>query len=391
MSATPQPAPRIHVWVPDYQSSHGGIQMFSQFFIRGLGDCLPDARLDIFSKNDVSYPSLARRAGRSTFYCAGWWPEPFRTLFFSSWIAARALARRPDLLVCGHLNFALPALLLRRLAAVPYVVIAYGIEAWEVSSPARRHALRTARQNWAISQFTRGKLAGQLNLDPHRVGLLPCCFPPEAFAPQPKPPHLLRRYGLAPDQPVILTIARLAGAERYKGYDQILQSLVELRRRLPRVRYVLGGRGHDRPRIERLARELGVAEHLILAGFIPDHELEDHYNLCDVFAMPSKGEGFGIVFLEAMACGKPVLAGNKDGSVDPVLNGQLGALVDPDDVPAIARELELILTRRHPLAILQQPEELRRRVIAAYGYPRFVTLLAGHLRELGFAPAVPLT
>ena len=103
--------------------------------------------------------------------------------------------------------------------------------------------------------------------------------------------------------------------------------------------------------------------------------------------MPSNGEGFGIVFLEAMACGKPVLAGNKDGSVDPVLNGQLGVLVDPDDVPAIARELELILTRRHPLAILQQPEELRRRVIAAYGYPRFVTLLAGQLRELGLAPA----
>ena len=378
---------RVHVWIPDYQSSHGGIQMFSQFFIRGLEDCLPDAQVEIFSKNDVSYPSLRRRPGRSVFHCAGWWPEPFRTLLYSSWITARALAQKPDLLVCAHLNFLPPALLLRQLAAVPYVAIAYGIEAWDIKTAARRHALRSARQLWAISQFTRERLAGQLGAAPQTVGLLPCCFSPESFMPQPKPPHLLRRYGLAPDQPVILTISRLAGQERYKGYDQTLHSLVELRLRLPRVRYLLGGQGQDRQRIERLARDLGVAEHLIMAGFIPDHELEDHYNLCDVFAMPSKGEGFGIVFLEALACGKPVLAGNKDGSVDAVLGGQLGALVDPDDVPAITRELDLILTRRHPLAILQQPAELRRRVIEAYGYPRFVELLGGLLRDMGFTPA----
>lgn len=125
----------------------------------------------------------------------------------------------------------------------------------------------------------------------------------------------------------------------------------------------------------------------MLTGFIPDHELEDHYNLCDVFAMPSKGEGFGIVFLEAMACGKPVLAGNKDGSVDAVLNGELGVLVDPDDVAQITEALRLVLTGRHPLAILRQPAEIRRRVIEAYGYPQFVTCLAEHLRVLGFTPA----
>ncbi len=82
---------------------------------------------------------------------------------------------------------------------------------------------------------------------------------------------------------------------------------------------------------------------MTLAGYIPEEELNDHYNLCDVFAMPSKGEGFGIVFLEAMACGKPVLAGNKDGSVDALLGGKLGALVDPDDVAQIAETLIAIL------------------------------------------------
>ena len=381
------PVPRIHVWIPDYQSSHGGIQTFSRFFVQGLTDCLPGAQIQVLSKNDDSYPISKGVVRSHLFRCAGWWPMPYRTLFYAGQLASEAMFHRPDLILTTHANFCSLARVFQSIANIPYGVVAHGIEVWHAKSASLRRGLRGANRILAVSQFTRGRMLDELQLAPEKVGLLPNTFLSDQFATAPKPRYLLRRYGLTSDQPVILTVARLAGAERYKGYDQILHSLVKLRQSLPRVRYVLGGRGHDRARIERLARELGVAEHLIMAGFIPDHELEDHYNLCDVFAMPSKGEGFGIVFLEAMACGKPVLAGNKDGSVDPVLNGQLGVLVDPDDVPAIARELELILTRRHPLAILQQPEELRRRVIAAYGYPRFVTLLAGQLRELGLAPA----
>src|SRR5205085_8790504 len=109
------------------------------------------------------------------------------------------------------------------------------------------------------------------------------------------------------------------------------------------VRYILAGRGPDRGRIEALIRELELEECVILPGHIPEHELAGLYNLCDVFAMPSKGEGFGIVFLEALGCGKPVLAGNKDGSVDAVLDGELGALVDPDDIAQIEQTLIEIL------------------------------------------------
>ena len=150
----------------------------------------------------------------------------------------------------------------------------------------------------------------------------------------------------------------------------------------PYVRYVLGGRGPDRPRVEQLIRELGVEGNVILAGYVAEHELREHYNLCDVFAMPSKGEGFGIVFLEALGCGKPVIAGNKDGSVDAVLNGEIGALVDPDDVEDIARALLQVLRGAHPNPLLRQPEELRRRVIDAYGYEQFRARLDEVLQPL---------
>jgi glycosyltransferase involved in cell wall biosynthesis len=169
---------------------------------------------------------------------------------------------------------------------------------------------------------------------------------------------------------VILTIARLASAERYKGYDQVLQALVKVREQFPSVCYLLGGRGPDRSRVAALVSALGLNRNVILAGYIADEDLISHYNLCDVFAMPSKGEGFGIVFLEAVACGKPVIAGNKDGSVDALLGGRLGTLVDPDNTSQIEAAICDVLSQRSPVSG-QRSEQLRKAVIDAYGYERF--------------------
>jgi len=135
--------------------------------------------------------------------------------------------------------------------------------------------------------------------------------------------------------------------------------------------------------------ELGLTANVTLAGYVPDHELRSHYNLCDVFAMPSKGEGFGIVFLEAMACGKPVVAGNKDGSVDAVLHGQIGALVDPDSVNDIGLALVQILAREHPQKLLFNPDILRQKAIAFYGYDQFVGQLERILQPLTAKSEVP--
>ena len=91
------------------------------------------------------------------------------------------------------------------------------------------------------------------------------------------------------------------------------------------------GDGDDRPRLESLAVECGVAENVQFAGSVPPEELPDYFRLADVFVMPSTGEGFGIVFLEAMATGVRVIGGNQDGSADPLADGQLGWAVDPDN------------------------------------------------------------
>jgi glycosyltransferase involved in cell wall biosynthesis len=148
---------------------------------------------------------------------------------------------------------------------------------------------------------------------------------------------------------------------------------------VPNARYLLVGKGPDSPRIEKLITETGVQDAVILAGFVPNEELAEHYNLCDIFAMPSRAEGFGIVYLEALACGKPVLAGNKDGSRDALGDGELGLLVDPDDTAEIATEIIRVLRREHSHPKIFHPELLRRRVIELFGFEAFKHAVADQL------------
>jgi glycosyltransferase involved in cell wall biosynthesis len=212
------------------------------------------------------------------------------------------------------------------------------------------------------------------------VHILPNTFSAERFVITCKSPRLLERYGFNAQTPIILTVCRLAGAERYKGYDQMIRALPHILRHVPDARYLLVGSGPDRSRAERLAVELNVQHAVVFAGLVPDEELSDYYNLCDLFAMPSKAEGFGIVYLEALACGKPVLAGNKDGSRDALADGELGLLVDPDDTAEIASETVRVLRRQHTHLNLFRPEILRQRVTEQFGYDRFKDKVADRLR-----------
>src|SRR5262249_52021238 len=106
---------------------------------------------------------------------------------------------------------------------------------------------------------------------------------------------------------VLLTVARLCGYDRYKGIDEVLESLSTLAEQEPSLFYLVVGDGADRPRLERKARDLGLDESVLFAGYVGDEEKWAYYHLADVFVLPGRGEGFGIVFLEALACGLPVV------------------------------------------------------------------------------------
>ena len=127
------------------------------------------------------------------------------------------------------------------------------------------------------------------------------------------------------------------------------------------------GRGDDQPRLAQLAKDLGVADRTIFAGFIPTEELVAHYRLADAYVMPSQ-EGFGIVYLEAMACGIPVLSGDADGSAEPLQDAKLGWRVPHRDKDAVATACIEILTGDDPRCDQQW---LREEAIAHFGIEAF--------------------
>ncbi|OLP18780.1 glycosyltransferase [Leptolyngbya sp. 'hensonii'] len=373
---------RFHLWFPDIFEFKGGIQVYSAFLLQALQQISPAWDYDVFLKHDTRATLQIPVLPGTRFHFAGRWPLPFRTLVYGLQLWGWGLLGRPHLVITTHLNFSVVAYWLNRMIGTPYWAVAHGVEAWNIRRPGLRVALRHADRILAVSNYTRDRLLQEQHLDPDRVLLLPNTFDADRFQPGPRPPTLLQRYGLTATQPIILTVARLDASERYKGYDQILQALPRIRAQIPTVRYILAGKGNDRPRIEQMITALDLQDCVTLTGFVPDQELADHYNLCDVFAMPSQGEGFGIVYLEALACGKPTIGGNQDGAIDALAGGELGVLVDPNDVATLAQILIQVLEKTYPHPLMYQPVALRQRVIELFGFEHFQQTLAKLLQTI---------
>jgi phosphatidylinositol alpha-1,6-mannosyltransferase len=136
------------------------------------------------------------------------------------------------------------------------------------------------------------------------------------------------------DEVVVLTVARLDAREGYKGHDRVITESAKQIRSGRRLTYLIAGVGGDRPRLEALARELGIAPHIRFLGKVPGPDLPGLYEAADLFALPSTGEGFGIAFLEAMACGTPAIGLAVGGAPDALGDGELGYCVSPDEFPA---------------------------------------------------------
>jgi glycosyltransferase involved in cell wall biosynthesis len=204
----------------------------------------------------------------------------------------------------------------------------------------------------AVSRHTMERVRGWTGLPESRFHILPNCVDLTAFMPLPRNEDLAQRLGIA-GRRALLTVGRLVGKERYKGFDEVLGVLPELTREIPDLVYVIVGDGDDRSRLEDRARVLGVADRVVFAGFVSEAEKIDLYNLASVYVMPSRGEGFGIVYLEAMACGVPTIGSELDGSRDALRNGLLGQLVDPRDPQQIVRAIRagLLTPRGRPQGI----------------------------------------
>jgi len=255
-------------------------------------------------------------------------------------------------LPCGAI-----AMLVSRLVSVPYVVAAHGSELLDRQNAGerlkdavrrrlgwlRRRVLKSAEAVVAVSDYTRA-LAVLAGADPTRATAVPNGVDEKRFCMQPPSADLVAAYGLEGKR-VILTVARL---DYHKGHADVIQALPEVIRQVREAVYLVVGEGPRKRELEELARGLGVDGWIRFAGSVDEGRLVQMYNLADVLVMiphetEKDVEGFGLVFLEANACGKPVVGGDSGGVGEAIVAGVTGLLVEPGDVDGIARALVTIL------------------------------------------------
>ena len=289
-----------------------------------------------------------------------------KALGWSAAITQIMTQERPQAVLLGSIDDGHLGLTLRRWFRMPLVVFAAGNEILDVIEkrwPKPLLALQTADRVAAVSNYT-ASFVQRAGVDPEKIETIYPGYDSSRFRPL-EPSLSLRRQLLKKrhQDRVILTVGNLVDR---KGHDTTIRALAKLLPSIPDVTYLIVGDGPYRASLEALTSELNVQEHVIFAGRQADTDLAELYAICDLFVMPSREqlaakdvEGFGIVYLEAAACAKPVIGGRSGGVPEAVVDGVTGLLVDPLDVEELCDAMRRLLTDHSLASRLGQQGRLR--------------------------------
>jgi phosphatidyl-myo-inositol dimannoside synthase len=324
----------------------GGIEKFNKAFMKALSEISDEQKteLSVISSHDSRIDERYIDEKRFTGFGG-------RKLWFVPYAFLQAL--KHDIIFLGHINLAPVGLLIKTFKPkIKIYLAAHGIEIWNEVSFIKRLFLKKCDFILAVSNYTKERIIETHKFPAERITIFPNTIDPyfNIHSSFEKPAYLMERYGLPAGSKIILTVTRISLTEGYKGYDKVMEVLPEVLKVYPGTKYILAGKygSAEKKMLDGLIKQYKIQANIILAGFIKEEELTDHYQLADVFIMPSKKEGFGIVFLEALASGLPVIAGSKDGSADALMNGELGTLVDPDNNEEIYNALVNHLQSSNP-------------------------------------------
>jgi phosphatidylinositol alpha-1,6-mannosyltransferase len=355
----------------------GGIQRAGRHLAFVLSEYAEahDMEYRILSLNDT--PELHRtHVGEREFVFTG--AARGKARFAAS--AMRAARRRPKIVLAAHPNLAPIARSMQLIAPrMKSIICTHGVEVWEPLPFVRRQALRHANLVLSPSRATADFVATLQGVPANRVRVLPWALDPDFETGIAKHSGSKLPSGFPPN-PVILTVGRWLAAERYKGMDTLIMALPRLLLHWPDLQLVLVGEGDDSQWLVDIARESGVSMHVHFLTGLSYGELSACYAAADIFALPSRGEGFGFVYLEAMARSKPVIGGAHGGAPEVIQDGVTGYLVQHGDSIQLATSLDAILS--NPELAAQMGKRGRERVEKEFRFSVFSKAFKKILREL---------
>ena len=325
-------------------SATGGIEKVCRVVCKALSDFSVEnlqSRMAVFSMYDFSNQADEKYVPANIFKGFGQQKINFVK-------AAVQKGCNSKVVILSHINLLLIGYLIKIFSPRTKIILfAHGIEVWEPLNSFKKHLLKNCDKILCVSAFTQQKMIEVHQLKAAQLMVLNNCLDPflELQGSAVKDEKLLAGFNFTKTDIILLTLTRLSSKELYKGYDHVMESIHALKQEYPQIKYLLVGNydAAEKQRLDGIIQKLSLQNQVVFTGYIPDEELSRHYQLADVYIMPSKKEGFGIVFIEAMYYGLPVIAGNKDGSADALLQGRLGLLINPDDQAAINDAIKKVL------------------------------------------------
>jgi glycosyltransferase involved in cell wall biosynthesis len=293
-------------------------------------------------------------------------------------------ARKTNLLLVGHINLSLIVFFMRLLnPKMKIIVFTHGVEVWKPLSGMDSAMMRFSNRILCVSKFTKRMLKEANNdISENKVFVFLNAVDPfyeEDKIDEEEVHAFSDKLSIHSYKPIILSVGRICREDAYKGFDLTIQALAEVKKNGLNPLYLLVGKYEDNEyqRLLKLAELNGVSENVIFLGFVPDKALTSYCKLADLFVMPSKGEGFGIVFIEAIRNQMAIVAANTGGTPEALGYGKYGRLVDPDNI--------------EELAIAIKEEYYKKRtsndnnwfeIMNIYGIDRFYNELSNHLQEV---------
>jgi len=345
---------RILIIAPQFPPVIGGISTYSYEVARNLVRCgeqvvvlTASPRMDSELECQYSFELFSIGWLRPIFkirFLIGQAVRIVAMFFYTFWIC---ISKRVKIIYCTYYEAGIAARPISKLFNIPYFLTIHGTEISnlkDIVGHMVRFSLGGTSGFIVLARRQKSSLLG-LDIPDSLIHVVPHGVDIKKFSSGSEYQGIVKKHRLD-GRRVIITVGNLV--ER-KGHDMVLKCLTNVIKEVPDTVYLIVGDGEQKQSLMKMVKEFDLSEHVVFTGRVPDRELLQYYNACDAFIMPSREidgdiEGFGIVFLEANACSKPVIGGKSGGISDAVQEGVSGVLVDPLDVDEISQALITLLT-----------------------------------------------